>query len=110
MSGLLIRLPCASLAVDFFNSYPALFIVKLLIASTRLSNLCSFLLVKIASAFSLYELDARLNAEAVKLLESVIDSSSSSITTFKIAYQIFAWDKCASLLSLKFFMVLLSSV
>ena len=35
VSGSLIRSPCVSLVVAIFNSYKALFIVKLLIASTR---------------------------------------------------------------------------
>ena len=37
----LVRLPCTSLAVALFNSYLASFIVKLLIASTSLSDLSS---------------------------------------------------------------------
>ena len=54
--GLLVIPPCASLTVALFYSYPASFIVKLLIASTRLSNLSIFSLVKTASKFYLCEL------------------------------------------------------
>ena len=92
VSRLLVRSTCASLAVALFNSYPALFIVKILIALSSLSDLSSFSLVKIASTFSLCKLDAWLNTSAVTLLVSVIDSSSSYITTFKIAPQIFTLD------------------
>ena len=90
VSGLLVRSPCVSLTVAFFNSYPALFIFKLLIALASLSDLSSFALVNTASVFYLCELDAWLNASAVMLLACIIDSSWSSITTFKIDSWIFA--------------------
>ena len=110
VSGLLIISSCASLAVVFFNSYPASFIVNLLIASTSSSDLSSFSLVKIVSAFSLCELDAWLNALAVMLLASVIYYSSSSIMTSIITSRVFTSDNGVSLLSLKVVMVSLSSV
>ena len=107
---LLVWSPCVSLAVALFNSYPELFILKLLIASNILSDLSSFSLTNIASDFSLCELDTWMNASSVTLLASVIDSSLSYIMNLTITPQIFALDKGASLLSLKVVMVLLSSI
>ena len=49
----LVRLPCASLAVYVFNSYLELFIFKLLISLTSLSDLSIFSPVNIASKFYL---------------------------------------------------------
>ena len=109
-SELFVRLPCASLAVALFNSYPASFIVKLFIASTRLSNFSSLSLVKTVFKFSLYELDAWLKASAVRLLSSIIDSYSASIMNFSIASWIFTLDNGVSLFSLKVVMVLISSI
>ena len=51
MFGSLVVLPCVSLTIAVFNSYPELFIVKLLIGSTRLSYFPSFSLVNIAFEF-----------------------------------------------------------
>ena len=110
VSESLVRLPCASLAVALFNLYPVSFIFKLLISLTIFSNLSSFSLVKIVSAFYLCELDEWPNSLAVKLLAYVIDLSSSSIMTFMITYWIFALNKGVLLLSLKVVMVSLSSI
>ena len=51
VSGLLVISTCASLVVGWFKSYPASFIINLLIASTSLSNLTRLSLVKIAFVF-----------------------------------------------------------
>ena len=110
VSGFHVRLLCVSLAVSVFNSYLEAFMVKLLIMLTSLSDLSSLSLVNVASAFSLCELDARLNASAVTLLVSVIDSSSSSIMTFSIASQIFVLDNGVLFLPLKLVMILIISV
>ena len=75
-----------------FNSDLESFIVKLLIALTRLSDFSSFSLVNIVFKFCLCELDVLMNASAVTLLSSAIDSYSSSIMTFNIASQIFVLD------------------
>ena len=86
VSGSLVRLPSASFLVAVLNAYPEMFIVKLLIASTSLSNFSSFSLVNIASKFSICEMDAWLNTSSVTLFASVINFSSSYIITFKIAF------------------------
>ena len=110
MSRLLVIWPCASLVVAVFNSYLASFIVKLLTASTSLSDFSIFLLVNIASEFSLCGIDPRMNVSSVTLLASVIDPSSYHLMTFKIASRIFMLDNGNFLLSLKVFMVLLRFV
>ena len=110
VSGLLIRLPCASLIVSVFNSYLALFIVKIMIELTSLSDFSSFSLVNIAFGHYLCELNARLKATSEMLLVSVIDSSSSYIMTFKIASRIFTFDNGVLFLLFKVVMVLLTSV
>ena len=110
VSGFLSILPCESLAVTVFNSYPASFNVKLFIEWTRSSDLSIFSLVNIASKFSLCELDAWMNASEVTLSASVIDYSSSSIMTFNINSRIFTLDNGVLLFSLKGVMVLLSYV
>ena len=110
VSGLLVISTCVSLTFVMFNSYPASFIFKLLIASTSSSDISSFSLVKIVLGFSLYELDTWLNTSVVMLVAPDIDSFSCSLMTFNIAYWIFTLDNGDLLLSLKVVMVLLGSV
>ena len=85
VSGSLVRSPCASLAVAVFNSYPQSCIFKSLVSLNSSSDFSRLSLVNIAFYFFLCELDVRLNASAVTLLASVIDSSSYYLITFKVA-------------------------
>ena len=63
--------------------------------------------VNITFKLSLYELDTCLNVSEVTLLEYVIDTSSYSLMTFRIASQIFMLDHGDLLLSLKLVILLL---
>ena len=81
----------------FDSQYLASLIVKFFTASTKLPDLSSFSLVKIAFAFSLCVFDAWPNVSAVTLLVSAIYSSSM---TLRIASQMFALDNGLLLRSL----------
>ena len=110
MPGFFVRSPFASLAVALFKSYPALFIVNLLIVMTDSFDFSTFSPVKIEFGFSICELDSLMYASSVTLLAPVYDSSSYSVMTFNIASRIFTLDHVNLLFSLKVVMVLLSSV
>ena len=58
VSGLLLRLPSASLVITVFNSYLSSFIVIFLTAPASLSDFSSLSLVKIVFGFFLCELDS----------------------------------------------------